>query len=105
MKKLTVEMLGFIFYLLALYLFFHYPQEYSTYNDSYLIYPLKFIMLVVALPVLYIYQLAYHFSFEHYLPFFNNSTTQFEAKLFYYIINILLTILFVFEVIDRVFGI
>lgn len=103
MKKIEIEILGFFFYLFALYLFFHYPQEYSTYDDSYIMYSLKFIMLVVALPVLYIYQLAYYFNFEYLLPFFNQPNTQFEAKLFYNTINILIIIFYILEVISRFF--
>lgn len=103
MKKLVIEVLGFLFYLYSLYMFFHYPQEYSIYNDSFFIYHLKLIMLVLALPVLYIYQLAYHFNFEDYLPF-NQSNTQFQVKLFYYTTNFLIIIFLILEVINRFFD-
>ncbi len=103
MEKIGKEILRFSFYLFALFLFFHYPQEYSIYNDSFWIYHLKFIMLVISLPVLYIYQLAYYFNFEDYLPF-NQSNTQFQVKLFYYTTNILITIFFILEFADKIFN-
>lgn len=107
-KKLGLEISGFAFYLYELYNFFHNPQAISI-GGSAEIYYLKFIMLLVALPLLYLFRIAYFFEWGEALSYFlssvfkfENSNTFFQVKLFYYAIWALLSILLAFEVIGYV---
>ena len=87
-KKFALEISCFIFYLYELYSFFHYPQEISLYDGSFEIFHLRLIMLLLALPLLYIYRVAYFFDLERVL--FKEENAFMHLKLFYYAIYIIL---------------
>ncbi len=109
-KKLGLEISGFGFYLYELYIFFHHPQVVSIYDGSMEIYLIRFIMLLLALPLLYLFRIAYFFDWGDTLSYFlsgvfkfENANTFFQVKLFYYAIYTLLSILLFLEAIDYIY--
>lgn len=109
-NKLFLELAGFIFYLYELYKFFHYSESFST-NGSVEIYFLRLVMLFLALPLLYLFRVAYFFDcgdalclFLSGLFKFENENTFFQVKLFYNAIYILLSILLFFDALEYIYN-
>lgn len=103
-KKIILEISGFIFYLYELYKFYTVPQRFSIYDFSSEILYLKFIMLLFALPLLYIFRLADFFDWGDVLDKDNNSN-YLQVKMFYYAINIILFIFLFFEAVEYIYKI
>lgn len=110
-KKLGLEVSGFIFYLFELYLFFH-SFEYAIYSElTFYIYICRYVMLLYALPVLYLFRIAYYFDLGDALSQmlsniykFDNVNTFLQVKIFYYAIYVILSILLFFQALDFVSG-
>jgi hypothetical protein len=113
LKKLGVEIAGFIFYLFELYIFLH-PSKYGYVIDSeltYYIYLCRFVFLLFALPLFYLFRIAYYFDLEdaltHFLSViydFDNKNGFLQVKVFYYGIYVILSILLLLQAVDWVFG-
>lgn len=106
-----LEVVGFGFYLYELYSFFHRSPIFSISDGSIEIYYLRFLMLAVALPLLYIFRIAYFFDFGDALSFglstifkFGNSNVYFQVKLFQYSIYILLSALLFFRLAGGIYN-
>jgi len=63
-NKLLIEILGFFFYLYELYVFLYYPQYYSIQDWSFAIYSFRFALVLIVLPLLYLYRVAAFFGLE-----------------------------------------
>lgn len=110
MKKIILEIPGFIFYLYEVYNFFTVPKIVSIYDGSSEIFFLRLIILLLALPLLYLFRLAYYFDWGGVLSSalsgifkFDSKNTFFQVKLFYYAIYILLSILLFFKAVDYIY--
>lgn len=108
-NKIWLEFSGFIFYLYELYNFFYHPPIVSMYDGTLEIFYLKSVLLLLALPLLYLFRIAYFFDWEetlsHFLSMafnFENKNAFFQVKLFYYAINTILSILLFIEFIGFV---
>jgi hypothetical protein len=109
-ENLVFEIVGFGFYLFELYNFFHQPYLLSINGGIIEIYYLRFILLVLVLPLLYIFRLAYFFDWGDVLAYalscifkFNNQNVFFQVKLFQKLIYMLLSILLFFRIIYLIF--
>lgn len=105
-SKIIIEISAFAFYIYEIYAFVSGPPE-----NSVAIAMLKFIMLFLALPLLYIFRIAEFFDWGGALSFFISGVFKtdpqnnfFQVKLFYYATYALLTILLIFETGKFVLG-
>jgi hypothetical protein len=106
-KKIILEISGFVFYLYELHSFFYNPQ--IIYDGSAEVYFLKLIFLLLALPLLYLFRIAYFFDWGDALSSFlsgvfkfEDSNTFFQVKLFYFAIYGILSVLLFFEFIEYI---
>lgn len=106
-SKIIIEVSAFAFYIYEICVFLSGPPE-----SSVAIAMLKFIMLFLALPLLYIFRIAEFFDWGGALSFFisgvfktdSHANNFIQVKLFYYATYTLLIILFVFETGKFVLG-
>lgn len=99
-SKIIIEISALVFYIYEIYTFVSGPPEHSV-----AIAILKFIMLFLALPLLYIFRIAEFFDWGGALSFFisgvfktdSHANNFIQVKLFYYATYTLLTILLIFE--------
>ena len=103
-KKITFEIFGFSFYLFEIYRFFHLgPIVFQT-EGEFLVHYIKILLLFLALPLLYVYRIAYFFGWEDVFSYFLSTSFKvdtrnnyFQIKLFYNTVYILYSILLFFE--------
>lgn len=100
-KKLGLEISGFVFYLYETYRLFTVPEKIIE------IFYLKLIFLLLALPLLYIFRIADFFDWGDTLSYFISSVFKvehknifFQVKLFYHAIYTLLFILLLLETLN-----
>jgi hypothetical protein len=109
-KKFCFEILGLAFYFYELYNFFLNPPPVFLSDGSFEIYFLREIILLAALPLLYLFRLAYYFDWGEALSYFfsslfkvDNSNIFFQIKLFYNATYILLSLLLFLRVISGIY--
>lgn len=108
-KNIVIEISGFLFFL---YEFWHFSQTefiYAT-DGSMEIYFVRFVLLYIALPVLYLFQIATFLGIEesvaHILSVifkFENSHTYTQIKMFYHVTIFLLLILVILKGVEGFF--
>ncbi|OGZ27720.1 MAG: hypothetical protein A2365_03700 [Candidatus Nealsonbacteria bacterium RIFOXYB1_FULL_40_15] len=106
-RELFFEIVGFCFYLFELRSFLTSPQEVSLMDSTIFIYSLKSILLLIALPLLYIFRIAYFLGLEEAISYafsiafkFKNENTYLQVKIFYYFIYIFLSTILVIRFLE-----
>jgi len=105
-KKLLLEILGFAFYVYEVYRLFN--VTFVIPNDPLGVSYLRAVMIILALPLLYLFRIAYFFDLGGHLSAvlsaifkFDDKHAFFQVKLFYYAIYACLSFLLLVEVIGR----
>jgi hypothetical protein len=110
LDRIGMEIAGFCFYLWSFYHFFHSPHTIGFDDTSYAIATLQFLMLVIALPLLYIFRIADFFEWGEGLADFISSaigsddaaTEYFQVKLFQRFIYAILLVLILIDTVETI---
>lgn len=105
--SILLEIFGFGYYLFEFYSFFHNQQMVSLNDSSFVIFQLRLIMLIIALPLLYLFRVASFFDWDGALSNTISKMTKSEnqniflqVKLFYHATYFLLFIILILRLFE-----
>lgn len=110
LRQASFEIIGFIFYLYELHRFFTVDHAVSFENSSLIVYGLRLVTLLLALPLLYAFRISKFFDAEDAFAFFlasicklENSSQEFiQVEMFYYLLYGILAFFAFIDILDYI---